>query len=69
MVNDFYKIILEVDRYEFDWLGISVFSYEQKEFALKIGKEFDNVIYGGSGVHMDWFKKNFIVGEGEYRTT
>ena len=65
-LNDFYKIILEVDRYEFDWLGISVFSYEQKEFALKIGKEFDRVIYGGSGVHLDWPVKPFIVGEGEY---
>lgn len=65
-LDDFYKIILEVDRYEFDWLGISVFSYEQKEFALKIGKEFDNVVYGGSGVHLDWPEKPFIVGEGEY---
>lgn len=65
-LENYYKIILEVDRYEYEWLGISVFSYEQKELALKIGSEFKNVIYGGAGVKQDWPIKPFIVGEGEY---
>ena len=64
--DDLHRIHLEISQYEFKWLGISVFSFEQKEDALKLGKEYDNVLFGGSGVDINWPRKNFIVGEGEY---
>ena len=60
------KILNEITKNTFKWLGISVFSYEQIEIAQRIGKKFPNVIYGGSGVSKNWGKKNYIVGEGEY---
>ena len=31
-----------------------------------MGKEYDNVLFGGSGVDINWPRKNFIVGEGEF---
>ena len=64
--EDIDRIHLEISRYDFKWIGISVFSYEQKDVALEIGDEYDNVVYGGSGVGMNWPTENFIVGEGEY---
>lgn len=64
--DDLHRIHLEISQYKFKWLGISVFSFMQKKDALKLGEEYDNVIYGGSGVDLKWPKKNFIVGEGEY---
>ena len=63
---DLHRIHLEISQYEFKWLGISVFSFEQKEDALKLGEEYDNILFGGSGVDITWPRKNFIVGEGEY---
>ena len=64
--DDLQRIHLENSQYKFKWLGISVFSFMQKDDALKLGEEYDNVLYGGSGVDLKWPKKNFIVGEGEY---
>lgn len=64
--DDLQRIHLEISQYKFKWLGISVFSFMQKKDALKLGEEYDNVLYGGSGVDLKWPKKNFIVGEGEY---
>jgi len=64
--DDLHRIHLEISQYEFKWLGISVFSFMQKKDALKLGEEYDNVLYGGSGVDLKWPKKNFIVGEGEF---
>mgnify|MGYP005994272123 FL=1 len=60
------RIHLEISQYEFKWLGISVFSYLQKDDALKLAEEYDNVLFGGSGVDVNWPKKNYIVGEGEH---
>lgn len=59
-------LMITIDQYEFDWLGISVFSYMQVDTALEIGRNFDNVVYGGPGVTKDWTEGNFIRGEGEY---
>jgi len=56
----------EISQYKFKWLGISVFSYLQKDDALKLGEKYDNVLFGGSGVDVFWPRKHFIVGEGEY---
>ena len=56
----------EISQYQYKWLGISVFSFQQKEAALKLSEEYENVIFGGSGVDKDWPRKHFIVGEGEY---
>lgn len=56
----------EIAKYKFRWLGISVFSFMQKEDGLKLGEKYDNAFYGGSGVDIKWPSKNFIVGEGEY---
>ena len=56
----------EISKYKYKWLGISVFSFMQKDDALKLGERYDNVIFGGSGVDVKWPRKNFIVGEGEY---
>jgi radical SAM superfamily enzyme YgiQ (UPF0313 family) len=64
--DDLHRIHLEISQYKFKWLGISVFSFMQKKDALKLGEEYDNVLYGGSGVDVKWPQKNFIVGEGEY---
>jgi len=64
--DDLHRIHLEISQYKFKWLGISVFSFMQKKDALKLGEEYDNVLYGGSGVDLKWPKKNFIVGEGEF---
>ena len=44
----------EIAKYDFRWLGISVFSYEQKDDALKLGERYENVLYGGSGVDIAW---------------
>ena len=43
-LDDLQRIHLEISQYEFKWLGISVFSFEQKEDALKLGEEYDNVL-------------------------
>ena len=59
-------LMLTIDQYNFDWLGISVFSYEQHQVAKELGKNYDNVVYGGAGVDDDWDEKHFIRGEGEY---
>ena len=56
----------EIAKYDFRWLGISVFSYEQKDDALKLGERYENVLYGGSGVDIAWPSKYYITGEGEY---
>jgi len=56
----------EISQYKFKWLGISVFSYLQKDDALKLGEKYDNVLFGGSGVDVFWPRKHFVVGEGEY---
>ena len=58
-------IHLTISQYEAKYIGISVFSYEQKDIALELGSEYDNVIYGGSGVHKGWPHGDYIVGEGE----
>ena len=65
-IGDINRILLTVDQYEFKWLGISVFSYEQADLALEIGSNYENVVYGGAGVHQFWPADHFIVGEGEY---
>lgn len=64
-VGDLDKLHLIVAQYEFRYLGISVFSYLQKETALEFGREYDNVIYGGSGVHKGWPHGDYIVADGE----
>lgn len=56
----------EINKYNFRWLGISVFSFMQKEDGLNLGKRFENVFYGGSGVDIKWPTPYYIVGEGEY---
>lgn len=58
-------IHLHISQYQTKLIGISVFSYEQKQFALDIGSNYPNVIYGGSGVDINWPIKDYIVGEGE----
>lgn len=58
-------IIDEINKYDFKWLGISVFSLWQKEEAISLGSKFKNVIYGGAEVMHDWDHGNFIAGEGE----
>lgn len=65
-LDDLERIHLEISQYEFKWLGISVFSYLQKDDALKLAEEYDNVLFGGSGVDVNWPRKNYIVGEGEH---
>lgn len=60
------KLVLTIDQYEFNWLGISVFSFLQKDIALELGSYYDNVVYGGSGITPDWTEKNYVTGEGEY---
>ena len=65
-LDDLERIHLEISQYEFKWLGISVFSYLQKDDALKLAEEYDNVLFGGSGVDVNLPKKNYIVGEGEH---
>ena len=64
-LNNLSSIIKEIKKHSFKLLGISVFSYEQKDIALDLGSFFDNVVYGGAGVGTDWPEKDFIVGEGE----
>jgi len=64
-IGDIDLIHVTISQYEYKYLGISVFSYEQVDFALELGSEYDNVIYGGSGVHKDWPHGDYIVGEGE----
>ena len=65
-IEDLNKLALIIDQYEWDWLGISVFSYLQHEAALELGSQFDNVVYGGPGITKTWTEKNYIKGEGEY---
>ena len=64
-VGDLDKLHLIVAQYEFKYLGISVFSYLQEETALEFGREYDNVIYGGSGVYKGWPYGDYIVVDGE----
>lgn len=64
-IKDLDTLHLIVEQYQFRYLGISVFSYMQKETALEFGQEYDNVIYGGSGVDKNWPHHDFIVGDGE----
>lgn len=54
-----------VSAYDFNVLGISVFSYLQETTALEFGKEYDNVVYGGSGVYKGWPHGDYIVADGE----
>ena len=65
-IEDLNKLALIIDQFEWDWLGISVFSYLQHDAALELGSQFDNVVYGGPGITREWQHKNFISGEGEY---
>ena len=65
-LDDLERIHLEISQYDFKWLGISVFSYLQKDDALKLAEEYNNVLFGGSGVDVNWPRKNYIVGEGEH---
>jgi radical SAM superfamily enzyme YgiQ (UPF0313 family) len=53
----------EIAKYQFKWLGISVFSFLQKDDALKLAEPYDNVVFGGSGVDKNWPRKHFIRGE------
>jgi radical SAM superfamily enzyme YgiQ (UPF0313 family) len=64
-VGDLEKLHLVVSQYEFKYIGVSVFSYLQKDDALLFGQEYDNVIYGGSGVYKGWPHGDYIVGDGE----
>lgn len=64
-VGDLDKLHLIVAQYDFKYLGISVFSYLQEETALEFGREYDNVIYGGSGVYKGWPHGDYIVADGE----
>lgn len=64
-IGDIDMIHLIISQYKSKYIGISVFSYEQVEFALELGSEYDNVIYGGSGVQIGWTHGDYIVGEGE----
>ena len=65
-IEDLNKLAIIIDQYEFDWLGISVFSYLQRDNALKLGEQFDRVVYGGPGVTSTWTEGYYIRGEGEY---
>lgn len=65
-IEDIDLIHLNISKHKSKYIGISVFSDEQKQLALQIGSEYDNVIYGGSGIRTDWPHGDFIVGEGEY---
>lgn len=65
-IEDLNKLALIIDQYEYDWLGISVFSYLQREAALELGSQFNRVVYGGPGITRDWTEGNHIRGEGEY---
>ena len=65
-IEDIDLIHLNIAKHKSKYIGISVFSDEQKQLALEIGSEYDNVVYGGSGVHTDWPHGDYIVGEGEY---
>ena len=65
LIGNIDKLMLNIDKYEFKWLGISVFSYMQKEIALELGSYYENVIYGGPGVTQEWTEKNYIRGDGE----
>ena len=65
-IEDLNKLAIIIDQFEWDWLGISVFSYLQHDAALELGSQFDNVVYGGPGITREWQHKNFISGEGEY---
>jgi len=63
---DLDELILHIETYDFKWLGISVFSYMQIKDSFYIGDNFDNVVYGGSGVDKDNYSdKNYICGDGE----
>jgi len=53
----------EIAKYEYKWLGISVFSFLQKDDALKLAEPYKNVLFGGSGVDKNWPRKPFIRGE------
>lgn len=64
-VNNLEKLHLIVAQYEFKVIGVSVFSYLQKDIALEFGQEYDNIIYGGSGVDKHWPHGDYIVGDGE----
>jgi len=65
-IEDIDLIHLTISQFPAKYIGISVFSYEQKDIALEIGSEYNNVLYGGSGVQIDWPHGDYIVGEGEY---
>jgi glutathione peroxidase len=65
-LDDIGAIQEEIKKYEYRWLGISVFSYLQIDDALKLSKPFENVFFGGAGVGMNWPTENYIVGQGEY---
>lgn len=63
LYDSLYDIQKEINKYQFKWLGISVFSFLQKEDALKLADPYENVLFGGSGVDKNWPRKHFIRGE------
>ena len=64
-LDDLQAINEEIKKYEYRWLGISVFSFVQIDDALKLAEPFENVFFGGAGVGLKWPTKNYIVGQGE----
>jgi glutathione peroxidase len=66
MLDDLKAIQDEIKKYQYRWLGISVFSFLQIDDALKLAEPFDNVFFGGAGVDYNWPTENYIVGQGEH---
>ena len=74
--HDVDKILEEINKHDFNWLGVSVFSPYEIDMAIQIGLRYKKVIFGGPGCHGimqdTWKEKNhtgeshFINGEGEY---
>src|SRR5210317_912511 len=58
--NSTIEIQIEIDKYEFKWLGISILTDRQIKQGLEIGAEYDNVIYGGPPVNWRWDDPDFI---------
>lgn len=74
--HDVDKIVEEINKYDFNWIGISVFSPYEVDLAIEVAFNYDKVIFGGTGVHGNikklWEEKkhigesHFVFGEGEY---
>ena len=45
-LDDLQAINEEIKKYEYRWLGISVFSFVQIDDALKLAEPFENVFFG-----------------------